>query len=161
MKKIYKEEIFINNKFNYKNFEIYVEQNRDYIYLENNIDSILTADNCTEENIILIKSHFDKFDNEKNFKIKSIEINSLLCAFGTFVINFMINNSYKIEESKKVQIIIDNTNISIFINAILVVGLLTMTLTTLRWQRRDDDSYKTFAYTYLIRKMELIKELER
>lgn len=161
MKKINKSEIFLNNKFNYKKFELYVEQNRNYEYLPNDIDSILTVENCTDENIILIKSHFDRFENDKNFKNKSIEINSLVCAYGTFVINFMINNNYKIGENKEPQIIMDNPNVSIFLNIILIFGLLFMMLTILRWQRRNDDSYKTFAYTYLIRNMELIRKSKR
>lgn len=89
MKKIYKEEIFINNKFNYKNFEIYVEQNRDYDYLQNNIDSIVTVDNCTDENIILIKSHFNKFNNDKNSKNRTNDHISSLISFASIIFTFM------------------------------------------------------------------------
>lgn len=160
MKKIYKEKIFINNKFNYKKFEFYVEQNRDYDYLQNNIDSIVTVDNCTDENIILIKSHFDKFDNDKKSKNKTNDHISLLISFASIVFSFMSIDSYKNN-----KIIEDNTITNQIIFKFLFIALPILLASCifiiLRWILRNDDSYKTFAYTYLIRKMELIKESKR
>lgn len=160
MKKIYKEEIFINNKFNYKNFDFYVEQNRDYKYLENNIDSILTVDNSIDENIILIKSHFDRFDNDKKSENRINDHISSLISFASIVFTFM-----SIDSSANDTIIIGESIINQIIFKFLFIALPIILASSifiiLRWQRRNDDSYKTFAYTYLIRKMELIRKSKK
>lgn len=160
MKKIYKEDIFINNKFNYKNFEFYVEKNRDFNYLQDNIDSIVTKDNCTDENIILIKSHFDKFDNDKNSKNKINDHISSIISFASIVFAFMSIDSCE-NNKKLIGDTIINQIIFKFLFIALPIVLASSIFIILRLQRRNDDSYKTFAYTYLIRKMKLIKKLER
>ena len=144
--------IFHNNKFCYKKFEKFVDKSKSFIFLEIDIKNAINEDNCTEDNLALIKAFKDAAESRE--KIISIFIS--IAAFCISLVTFL-NDSY---QNPNVNDGFDIISCIGFILIIAAIIMLPIYLIYYGFSRKGERLQ--FAYSYLINMLEVrLKDLHK
>ena len=130
--------IFHNNKFSYKKFEKFVDKSKSFIFLEIDIKNAINGDNCTEDNLALIKAFKDAAGSRGN----TISLFVALASFGISTLS-LANNSIQVTGND-----IKIFDIIAFL-IVVIVGYGVYYVCTKKAEKLQ------FAYSYLTNMMEI------
>lgn len=143
------EKIFDNNKFNNVDFEIFVNKTKSFAYIKNDINKVLNDENCTEENLALIKSYKDAFKARIDISIKYLS----LTAFCISILSLITD----LGSDKHSYNFLDFILINFIVLIIAAFGIYIL----FSGYKINEEKLE-FSYSYLLNKMEIkIKNLDK
>lgn len=131
------------------NFEIYVNKTKSFAFIKNDIDKVLNNENCTEENLALIKAYKDVFKARLDISVKYISLYAFCISILSLIKTLGPNKAH--------YSFIDIVFITIIAFSIAVFSIL---ITIIGYKRSEEKL--EFSYSYLLNKMEIkIKNLDK
>lgn len=156
------EKVFDNNRFRNIDFEKFVNKTNGFGFIKNDIDRVLNDNNCTEDNLTLVKAYKDAISQRTNLIAIIISLSAFLFGVLVFIddvmkserLNDKIDSIVKKCDNKNLIPIILN-NINLFFCIIMFIVIIALIIYMLYYTKNKKYEKLQFSYSYLINKMEL------